>query len=449
MTNIVVVGMQWGDEGKGKIVDLISPAFHSVARYQGGHNAGHTVKFGNLHFALHLIPSGILNPDLKCYLGNGMVIHPDAFLKELDGLREAGVQIEGRLFISDRAQLLVQAHGALDQAREHALGKDKIGTTARGIGPAYEAKVRRSGLRICDLRSEELEAKLARQLSRIGAELEDLGFTTEALLSETLERFQSYEEQLRPFVTDVSRQLNEAIDSGERILFEGAQGTLLDIDHGTYPYVTSSNSTSGGACTGTGVPPTRIGGVLGILKAYTTRVGEGPFPTELHDEAGKSMQELGNEYGTTTGRPRRCGWLDLVIGRYAQRINGIGSIALTKLDVLDELDEIKVCVAYRIDGEEVRDLPADGRLLAAAEPIYETLPGWQSSTVGLVDWHHLPEAAQRYVGYIEQQLGTPVDLISTGPKREETIVLSQALGDWLGIEGMNAVTVRRDAVMAG
>ncbi|MEM9405777.1 MAG: adenylosuccinate synthase, partial [Acidobacteriota bacterium] len=357
MSNIVIVGTQWGDEGKGKIVDLIGPSFSAVARYQGGHNAGHTVRFGDEHYALHLIPSGILHAGTRCFLGNGMVISPEAFLGELDGLLEKGIEADGRLFISDRAQLLVPIHGHLDKARESAAGKDKIGTTARGIGPTYEMKISRYGLRMGDLGGDLLARRLGSQLGRIEGELRHLGIDFDSAFDDTMSVLEEAARRLEPYITDVSLALSRAIDEGHSILFEGAQGTLLDIDHGTYPFVTSSNSTAGGACTGTGVPPTAITGVLGILKAYTTRVGEGPFPTELHDASGEHLGRVGNEFGTTTGRPRRCGWLDLVIGRYASRINGLGSIALTKLDVLDELEEIPVCVGYEIDGQRVDDFP--------------------------------------------------------------------------------------------
>jgi adenylosuccinate synthase len=429
--NIVIVGMQWGDEGKGKIVDLLCPAFEAVARYQGGNNAGHTVKFGKEHYALHLIPSGILHPGLACYLGNGMVLSPRAFRDELSKLEASGVQAGGRLFVSDRAQVVGPIHGVLDAAREGAAGDDKIGTTARGIGPAYESKVSRFGLRVTDLGAENMEARVRQAVARARGELTQLGIEDELDEDAIVEEYRTYAAVLAPFVCDVSKELNDAIDRGESVLFEGAQGALLDVDHGTYPFVTSSNSTSGGACTGTGVPPTRIDGVLGILKAYSTRVGEGPFPTELDDAFGERLREQGGEFGTTTGRPRRCGWMDLVVARYAKRVNGIGSIALTKLDVLDGLDEIKVCTAYRIDGEEVLDLPADASRFERVEPIYERLPGWSASSVGARSFSDLPPNAQAYVRYLEDQLGVGLDLISTGPRREETIVGDRLLREWL------------------
>ncbi|HVS14335.1 MAG TPA: adenylosuccinate synthase [Thermoanaerobaculia bacterium] len=440
MTSLVVVGMQWGDEGKGKIVDLLCPAFDAVARYQGGHNAGHTVKFGDRHFSLHLIPSGILHPDTVCFLGNGLVIDPDAFARELAGLRAAGVDPDGRLFVSDRAQVLLPALARLDQAREGAAGDQKIGTTSRGIGPAYELKAARIGLRVADLLAGDSSGgahqRLDAQLHRVGIELADLDADAEDWREQTRAALERGRETLGPFVADVSLALDALRRRGDAVLFEGAQGTLLDVDHGTYPYVTSSSSTAGGACTGCGVPPAAIGGAIGILKAYTTRVGEGPFPTELPDAKesapGSRLRTRGNEYGTTTGRPRRCGWLDLVVARYARRVNGIGAIALTKLDVLDSFDEIQLCDAYRIDGELVRELPADLGSLARAEPVYESFPGWRTSTEAALEHADLPAPARAYVETIEERVGAPIELISTGPRREETIVRDRVLGPWLG-----------------
>ena len=432
--HLVVVGMQWGDEGKGKIVDLLCPAFDAVVRYQGGNNAGHTVKFRDQHYALHLIPSGILFPGMRCFLGNGMVIPPRALEQELTMLEERGVSVAGRLFVSDRAQVLGPAHAALDRAREEAAGKSKIGTTSRGIGPAYETKASRFGLRVGDLWSSDLEERLRRQLERLTLELDEAtqGEQETLDLDQLLDEYDVYRRILSPFVTDCASELHRLMREGRRLLFEGAQGTLLDVDHGTYPFVTSSNSTAGGACTGSGVPPTAIQGVLGILKAYTTRVGAGPFPTELLEATGEQLRDKGGEFGTTTGRPRRCGWLDLVIGRYATRVNGIRSIALMKLDVLDGLDEIKVCTAYRIDGGLTEDFPADLSRLARVEPVYETLPGWQESTVGAHSRSDLPPQAVAYVDFIADQLGASIDLVSTGAKREETMVCGGVLGEWTG-----------------
>jgi adenylosuccinate synthase len=441
MSNTVIIGLQWGDEGKGKIVDLLCPAFDAVVRYQGGHNAGHTVKFGQRHFSLHLIPSGIVHPGMQCVIGNGVVLSPEAFFTELDRLAGEGVDPTGRLFLSDRLQLLLPGHAQVDQARELAAGDQKIGTTSRGIGPAYECKAARLGLRPCDL----FEPGLADRLHQLTQHQEaELGRPVEPTGEALLAQVRAWAERLRPYLADTGVLLALWIGEGKSLLFEGAQGTLLDVDHGTYPYVTSSSATAGGACTGSGVPPTALDGVIGILKAYTSRVGEGPFVTELHDAVGEHLRERGTEYGTTTGRPRRCGWLDLVASSYARRINGVGAIALTKLDVLDDCAEIPVCVAYRLDGREITDFPASTEALARAEPVYEVLPGWQSSTVGATEESQLPPAARAYVRYIEERVGAPIALISTGPRREETIlrrelpVVQRLLGD--GIE--RVLTVR-------
>jgi adenylosuccinate synthase len=425
MRSIVVLGMQWGDEGKGKIVDLLSPGFDAVVRYQGGHNAGHTVKFGDRHFALHLIPSGILRPELRCVLGNGMVVHPQAFLDEVDRLEGLGVSTRDRLFVSERAQLLLDLHVAVDVARESALGDFKLGTTSRGIGPAYEAKAARCGLRLGDLWSADFEAllreRIARQIGSLGAAAD-----LETVYAEARERAVVWKPRLRPYVRETTTLLNDWLDGGQRLLFESAQGTLLDVDHGTYPFVTSSNATAAYAATGTGVPPTAIGGVIGVLKAYTTRVGAGPFPSELLDQTGERIRKRGNEYGTTTGRPRRCGWLDLVGARYARRINGVSAIALTKLDVLDSFDEIPLCVGYRVGGKVLREMPSDLDLLSRVEPELEVVPGWRRETAGIVEYDRLPAAARRYVELIEERVGAPVAVISTGPRREETIVRPHA-----------------------
>ncbi|MFQ5526236.1 MAG: adenylosuccinate synthase [Thermoanaerobaculia bacterium] len=422
MPSTVLTGMQWGDEGKGKIVDLLCPAFDAVVRYQGGNNAGHTVKFGKRHFALHLIPSGILTPGMRCVLGNGMVIPPDALFEELDSLAEAGIEAGGRLWISERAQVLLPLYPDIDEVREARLGVGKIGTTAKGIGPAYEAKIARRGVRFCDLYSERLDALIEEAHRALTPELRALGQGNDP--ARIASRCRSWAEKLRPYVADTASALNRWIDEGSSLLFEGAQGVLLDVDHGTYPFVTSSNATAGGATTGSGVAPTRIDGSIGVLKAYTTRVGSGPFPTELaeDDSDGDFLRQRGNEFGTTTGRPRRCGWLDLVIGRYARMINGVDAIALTKLDILDRFETIKVCVAYRIDGEEVRGFPADLEALARAEPVYEELPGWNEDTIGKLSFDELPARARDYVAFVEADLGAPVAIVSTGPRREETIV---------------------------
>jgi adenylosuccinate synthase len=434
MANAIIVGMQWGDEGKGKIVDLICPAFDGVVRFQGGHNAGHTVRFADRHFSLHLIPSGILHPEMRCVLGNGMVVAPPAFFAELERLEGAGVRPGGRLFVSDRAHALLPWHVELDQAREAALGAQAIGTTARGIGPAYEAKASRHGLRLGGLGSDRLEQVLAVEHAKVGAEVSALGAPAPTPVAEVVRLCREWAERLDPLLADTEALLAGWLEEGRSVLFEGAQGALLDLDHGTYPYVTSSSSTAGGACTGSGVPPTAIDGTLGVLKAYTTRVGGGPFPTELVDETGEFLRRRGNEFGTTTGRPRRCGWLDTVVARYARRLNGTGALALTKLDVLDELDEIRVCTAYEIDGRETRDLPADLSRLERARPAYRTVPGWKHDTVGTLALEELPEAARSYVRLIEEEVGARVDLISTGPRREETVLrpggqLEELLGE--------------------
>ncbi len=421
MANSVVLGMQWGDEGKGKIVDLLCVAFDAVVRFQGGNNAGHTVKFGDRHFALHFIPSGVIHDDKKCLLGNGMVIDPDALFDEVEGLRAAGVQPDDRLFISDRAHLILPAHRALDRAREEARGAAMIGTTAKGIGPAYESKASRAGLRMCDLRASDLDQRVARLLDRIGNELAGYGEPRPDVAEET-ERCRAWAERLEPHLRNSSYLVNEWIAGGDSVLFEGAQGALLDIDHGTYPYVTSSNTSVGGVASGSGVAPSSIDGVIGVLKAYTTRVGGGPFITELLDETGTFLQDRGNEFGTTTGRRRRCGWLDTVVARYSRMINGVDSIALTKLDVLDTLDEIEICTGYRIGGEVRREVPSTLDELATAEPVYRTLPGWKTETVGILDYDDLPQAARDYVDVIEEEVDTPVGLVSTGPRREETIL---------------------------
>jgi adenylosuccinate synthase len=433
VSNIVIVGLQWGDEGKGKIVDLLCPAFDAVVRYQGGNNAGHTVKFGDRHFALRLIPSGILHAGLPCVMGNGLVVAPDALLEELAELAAAGVETEGRLFLSNRAQTVLPQLVALDRAREAAAGEQKVGTTGRGIGPTYEMKVARLGLRLSELGSPQLEERLRAQLVRVEAELAALGGEPLGQPGPIADRCHEWSRQLAPYLADTEHLLHRWVEEGRSLLFEGAQGSLLDVDHGTYPFVTSSSPTAGGASTGTGVPPTALDGVLGIVKAYTTRVGGGPFPGELTDERGEFLRERGHEFGTVTGRPRRCGWFDAVAVRYAVRLNGTRAVALTKLDVLDTLDEIPVCVGYRYRGEVLQEFPSCLETLAEVEPVYETLPGWQSDTCGVLDFAHLPAAARAYVEYLERAIGSQVALISTGPRREETIVRDDtALTGWLG-----------------
>jgi len=434
MSGLVVVGSQWGDEGKGKVVDLLGERADIVARYQGGNNAGHTVVFGGNTYILHLIPSGIFHPGKLAVLGNGVVIDPDALLEEIAYLAKSGVDVAQRLKVSEQAHLIMPYHKAFDKLRETLKGTGKIGTTGRGIGPTYEAKVGRDGVRFCDLR-EENRASLRNRLKSILEEKNVLlqsHFRSDHLFDadEMLEQAVVWYQKIKPYVTDTALLLNEAIEQGRSVMFEGAQGSMLDVDHGTYPYVTSSNTIAGGACTGTGVGPTRIRHVMGITKAYTTRVGEGPFPTEeSHTEVGKTLQRLGHEIGATTGRTRRCGWYDAVVVRQAVRLNGMTHMAITKMDVLDTLDTLKIAVAYRTDkGETLNTLPhwaaAEGTHLT---PVYEELPGWRTSTRGITRLEALPKAARAYLDRITQLAGIPAAIISTGPSREETIVLDYLL----------------------
>jgi adenylosuccinate synthase len=404
--NLAVIGAQWGDEGKGKIVDLLCESFDVVARYQGGHNAGHTVKFADQHFALRLIPSGILHRDKLCILGNGMVIDPEALLQEIDSLRQAGVYVEENLKISQSAHVILPFHRALDHAREEAAGKLKIGTTGRGIGPAYETKVSRYGIRIGDLidrtrLAETIEVACHEKNSLLRAYGKDT-FDPKQLLDAAIR----FGEILRDRITNATLLVNENIRAKKRIMFEGAQGTLLDVDHGTYPYVTSSNTIAGGICTGLGVAPKHIHQVIGVVKAYTTRVGSGGFPTELHDANGEHLRKRGNEFGTVTGRPRRTGWLDLEVLRTSAMLNGLDAIALTKLDVLDEFAEIPVCVTYDESGK----------------PKYRSFKGWTRSTAGVTSYDALPQEAKDYIRFIEDETEARVSIVSTGPRREETII---------------------------
>jgi len=442
MANAVINGMQWGDEGKGKIVDLLCPAFDAVVRYQGGDNAGHTVKFGDRHFALHLVPSGILHPAMSCVLASGMVINPETLFQEIASLEEAGVSFDGRLFISNRAHVLLPLYRVIDRWREEALGKGQIGTTIRGIGPAYESKAGRYGVRMCDLLGDRLEERLDRLVARHRRELSgDDDVSVDGLV----EQCRAWGERLNQFLTDTEGLINGWIDDGKSILFEGAQGTLLDLDHGTYPYVTSSSPTAGGACTGAGVPPSRITGVIGVLKAYTTRVGGGPFVTELVDESGEFLRQRGNEFGTTTGRPRRCGWLDAVVARHSRMIGGVDTIALTKLDVLDDMDEVKICLGYLIDGVERRSVPARFEVLDGAEPVYRTLPGWKEDTVGILEFEDLPAKARDYIAAVEEEVGIPIGLVSTGARREETVIRAEPKLTQLTSGRLQAVIDERSA----
>ncbi|MDZ7361210.1 MAG: adenylosuccinate synthase [candidate division KSB1 bacterium] len=419
----IIVGAQWGDEGKGKIVDLLSEKADVVARYQGGANAGHTVVIGGEKFVLHLIPSGILQPNTTCVIGNGVVIDPAALLHEIDLLVKKGIPVRGRLLISHRAHLVMPYHKLLDQSKEETEAQKKIGTTGRGIGPAYVDKAHRMGIRIVDLlEAETLKEKIRQNLSEKNAILSAVYAKAPLEADAILQEYRRFDEQIDPYVTDVSHYLQQAIAAGKHILCEGAQGALLDVDFGTYPFVTSSNPTSGGACTGLGIGPTKINHVLGVIKAYTTRVGMGPFPTEIQGGLGEQLRELGHEYGATTGRPRRCGWFDAVVANYAAQINGVDAWALTKLDVLDTFDEIKLCVGYRYRSKELKTFPAEIHILENCEPVYETFAGWQCSTANARRFDDLPRQAQEYLKAIEQITATPIRIISVGSDREQTII---------------------------
>jgi len=424
MANIIVVGTQWGDEGKGKIVDLLSETADLIVRFQGGHNAGHTIVIDRQEFILHLIPSGILHPEKRCVIGNGVVVDPAALIEERAALEARGIQVRGRLSVSDRAHLIMPYHRAIEKGSEKLKGARRIGTTGRGIGPAYADKMARIGIRMADLLNPSLfRQKLVQNLSEINYFLEKLYKANRIELEAVLKEYLAYGDQLKDCITDTSRLIQQAIEEGKHILLEGAQGTHLDVDHGTYPYVTSSSATAGGACTGTGIGPTRIHGVLGIAKAYTTRVGSGPFPTELKDETGFRLQEKGKEFGATTGRPRRCGWFDAVLVRTAARINGLSSLAVTKLDVLDECPEIKLGIGYRLGRQTLEEVPADIEKLEQCVPVYETLPGWLQPTAGITSYAKLPVPAQNYLTRLSELTRTRIDLISTGSKRSETILL--------------------------
>jgi adenylosuccinate synthase len=413
MPAIVIVGAQWGDEGKGKITDYLAPAANMVVRYQGGDNAGHTVVVGPSTYKFHLIPSGMLYRDKTCVLGNGVVIDPEELVGELDALEAQGVSTKG-LRVSDQAHFILPTHRIIDQRSEAKKGDDKIGTTGRGIGPAYRDKVHREGIRLGDPSDpKRLRRLVAAHFASHESELTGIDWSVDRLV-DYLVRMHA---RLAPYICNTPALLNDTLDNGGRVLLEGAQGTLLDIDHGTYPFVTSSSPTAGGACIGAGVGPTRINAIVGVAKAYTTRVGSGPFPTELHDAGGELLRKTGNEFGTTTGRPRRCGWLDLVALRYAVRINGITHLCITKLDVLDVFDELKLCSAYRVGGRETREFPTQLGALAEVEPIHETLRGWRQPTSGARSWSELPREAIAYISRIEDYLRVPVALVSVGAER--------------------------------
>ncbi|MGC9225245.1 MAG: adenylosuccinate synthase [Terracidiphilus sp.] len=422
----IVLGAQWGDEGKGKIVDVLSERFSAVARYAGGHNAGHTVVIGEHKFVLQLIPCGVLRPGCKGVIGNGVVLDPVYFLDEIDRVRTTGLDIDGRLFVSNRAQVILPYHRMIELAAETAPGRQKIGTTSKGIGPSYVDKMARSGLRIVDL----LNTSLLK--THIETACEEKNAVAHALFgaapldpAKMYDEYAAAAERIRPLVADTGRLLNGILEKGGSVMFEGAQGTMLDIDHGTYPYVTSSSATAGGACTGTGVGPTAIGTVIAVTKAYVTRVGGGPFPTEIHDTVGDHLRARGHEYGAVTGRPRRCGWLDLPLLRYSNQVNSTQWLVVTKLDVLDELEEILVCTGYEIDGKVTDEIPADARGLESIKPVYTTLKGWRQSTLGITQYDKLPQAARDYLAFQQRESGAKIGMVSTGPDRDQTIVLPE------------------------
>lgn len=424
MSVTLVVGSQWGDEGKGKIVNLLSSEADVVARYQGGANAGHTIVIDGKQYVLHLVPSGILNKDVVCIIGNGVVIDPVALVEEISMIESHGIDVKGRLFISHKAHLIMPYHKLLDQARESSSDANKaIGTTGRGIGPAYIDKARRIGIRLVDLLDrEDFETKLRCNLKEKNNILHKIYDHAELDVEEIVKNYLEFDKIIDPYVTDTTLLINNAIDENKKVVIEGAQGALLDIDHGTYPFVTSSNPTSGGACTGLGIPPTKIDRIVAITKAYTTRVGNGPFPTELEDETGELLRKTGAEFGATTGRPRRCGWLDLVALKYSTMINGFTDIALTKLDILDDLDEIKVCTSYKLNGNKLKSFPVDIKTLENVVPDYVSLKGWKKTLNGIRDYNNLPNETKSYIEYIEEYLKVPVSIISTSPDKNDTII---------------------------
>jgi adenylosuccinate synthase len=422
----VVLGAQWGDEGKGKIVDVLSERFRAVARYAGGHNAGHTVIIGDQKFVLQLIPCGVLRPGCRAIIGNGVVLDPIAFLKEVAKLRALGVAVDEQLNVSNRAQVILPYHRMIELASECAPGRQKIGTTSKGIGPAYEDKMSRGGLRIVDLlRPELLKTHIEAACAEKNAIVHALFGADPLEPAKIYDEYAAAAEQVRPFVTDTGRLLNKIIAEGGSVMFEGAQGTMLDIDHGTYPFVTSSSSTAGGASTGTGVGPAAIGTVISVTKAYVTRVGEGPFPTEIHDQVGENLRARGNEYGAVTGRPRRCGWLDLPMLRYSNQVNSSEWLVITKLDVLDELAEIPICVGYEVGGKVTDEIPADVQGLEQIKPVYTKMKGWRTSTEGITNFDKLPQAAQEYLRFQERESGAKIGMVSTGPDRNQTMFLPE------------------------
>ena len=428
----VIVGSQWGDEGKGKIVDLLSASADMVVRYQGGANAGHTVVIKGEQTILHQIPSGILHEGVVCVIGNGVVIDPKSLQDEIVMLEEKGITVQGRLFISQNAHLIMPYHHMLDQLRDKSLGEKKIGTTGRGIGPAYVDKVARSGIRIVDLLNRDLfREKLLRNIEDKNAVLQHIYGEPELDADAIVKEYIEFDQMIDRYIRDVSVLVNDALDDGQMVILEGAQGTHLDVDHGTYPYVTSSNPSAGAACIGTGIGPTRITGVLGVVKAYTTRVGSGPFPTEFDEDMACRVRELGAEFGATTGRPRRCGWFDSVVANHSVRVNGLTAWTVTKLDVLDTLEELRICTGYRV-GEKIKvSMPSEPWILAAAEPVYESLPGWQEPTSACRAWEELPENARRYLDRIAELTGTPIVLIGVGSGREEMVIVRDESLSWI------------------
>jgi adenylosuccinate synthase len=423
MSNLIVLGAQWGDEGKGKIVDLLSEKFDAVARYQGGHNAGHTVYLGEKKFVLKLIPSGILRPNVQAVIGNGVVIDPGALLQEIHGLEAAGINVKAQLKISNRAHVIFPFHRTIEKISEGRDDRTAIGTTSRGIGPCYEDKIARRGIRIADLvdnKFSQLYCSLAEDKQLIATAFK---IAEKVDFQEILDRYVQYADEIRPMVCDTSHLLNSLIREGKSVLFEGAQGTMLDIDFGTYPFVTSSSAAAGGACTGTGVAPNKIDGIVGVSKAYITRVGAGPFPSEDLGEAGEKIRRAGNEFGSVTGRPRRCGWFDVPLLRYTAEVNGFDSLIITKLDVLDDLDEIPVCVAYEVNGKVMTQMPASTQAIEAIKPIFETLPGWKTKTQGIPTLDALPEEARAYLKFLEEKTEVEIGSVSNGPERNETMIV--------------------------
>ncbi|HHH29303.1 MAG TPA: adenylosuccinate synthase [Polyangiaceae bacterium] len=427
MGAVAIIGAQWGDEGKGKVVDLLAEQADVVVRYAGGPNAGHTLVVGEDKLVFRLVPSGILHAHTHCVLGQGMVINPEVLLEEIDSLTRRGLSVDGRLHLSELAHVILPYHVTIDTLRESSTTGTKIGTTKRGIGPCYEDKAGRRGLRMGDLRDAAFtNERVTEALAAWAPTIEALGGSPPSA-DAICEPLTSFAERLAPFMADASATVERFTDAGKRVMLEGAQGTMLDVDHGTYPYVTSSTATAGGACTGAGIGPTRLSRVIGITKAYCTRVGEGPFPSELDDTAGKHLRDKGHEFGSVTGRPRRAGWLDMALLRYAKRVNGLDGLAVTKLDVLSGLDEVKMCVAYELDGERTDTVPVSR--LAEAKPIYETLPGWSDDLTGCRDLDALPAAARRYLDVMSERSGLPIYLVSVGPRRDQTIVVKDCLAD--------------------